>query len=281
LAETDVLNPNASDPTNPSMGYVFGRPQGIVLEQAASGKVYGRFRAGRGHVYELTWSAVEKTTMEKLKQWAEQYELGFFTFVDHERSRRYSGRFVPDRSGRGPLDITPLANNLWNIAGTFEEMPGKAMQTYPSDWLNHAKFIEERDDDLADTAAFVGTWTLEAAHANFHPSGGAGRAYSNANTGTTDTAKIKYFGYGFRLWSRKNSNLGIFEVSVKRVRDGVTVVAATNIDLYAAADTASAVLHTSQSLALDWYEVQLKATNTKNASSSGNTIYFDAIEVMR
>jgi len=263
------------------MGYVFGRPQGIVLEQAASGKVYGRFRAGRGHMFDLTWNTIEKSTMEKLKQWAEQFELGHFTFVDHERGRRHTGRFSPNHSGRGPLDITPLANNMWVVTATFEEIPGLPMQTYPSDWTNHAKFIEERDDVLADTAAFAGTWTLEAAHANFHPAGGTGRAYSNANTNTTDTAKIKYFGYGFRLWWRKNSNLGIVEISCKRVRDGAIVVAATNVDLYAAADTASAALHTSQNLALDWYEVQLKATNTKNASSSANTIYYDALEVMR
>lgn len=278
MSEQNILNPTGgSNFLNPTFGYDEGRPAGLAFEQAASGRIYSRLRLGRGRVFDLLWEGVPKTIMEQIRQWAEQYAGTYFSLRDAERGRYFTGRFDPLLSDRGPLVISPVGNEMWTIRARFIEEPTRPLFQYPTDWTNWAVFLEERDDQGTDLLTVgAGTWNY-VTHANHH----GGAAYENANTNTTDYVEWLYFGYGFRFWARKNSNLGIGELSARRLRDGATVVSATNLDLYAAADTASAALYTVSDLPLDWYIVKWKATNTKNASSSANTIYADAIQVMR
>lgn len=105
---------------------------------------------------------------------------------------------------------------------------------------------------------------------NFHN----GFAYHDAGTVTADAAEWLYFGYGFRLWAPKGPDMGIMQVFLDGVSQG-------NVDLYAAAAAASAVVLTLQSVVLGQHRVKLQPTNTKNASSTNFVVTADAIEVMR
>lgn len=107
-------------------------------------------------------------------------------------------------------------------------------------------------------------------NAKFH----SGFAYHDAGTLTTDAAEWQYPGYGFRLWATKGPDMGIVQVFLDGVSQG-------NVDLYAAAATASAVVLTVQNVALGSHRVKLQPTNTKNASSTNFVVSADAIEVMR
>jgi len=107
-------------------------------------------------------------------------------------------------------------------------------------------------------------------NAKFH----GGFAYQDAGTVITDAAEWLYFGYGFRLWAPKGPDMGIMQVFLDGVSQG-------NVDLYAAAATASAVVLTVQSVALGLHRVKLQPTNTKNAASTNFVVSADAIEVMR
>jgi hypothetical protein len=278
MSEQNILNPlGAGDPLNPSYGYNEGRLPGHAIEQAASGRLYARTRLGRGRVFELGWNDLSKANKEKLRQWAEQYALTYFSFYDGERGRYFTGRFDPQFSDKGPLLISPVQNDRWDVRARFIEEPTRPLYAYPSDWTNWAVFLEERDDAGADLLVIgAGTWNYET-HANHH----GGAAYSNANTNTADYVEWTCFGYGFRLWARKDTNLGILSLSARRLRDNTTVLAATNVDLYADGDTPSAAVYTKADLSLDWYIVKLLGTNTKNASATAKTIYADAIQVMR
>ena len=75
------------------------------------------------------------------------------------------------------------------------------------------------------------------------------------------------------MWARKDTDLGIVKVLLDDVDLG-------NVDLYAAAAVDSAPLLTRLDVPLGLHTVKLRATNTRNGSSSANTIAADAIEFM-
>jgi len=152
----------------------------------------------------------------------------------------------------------------WEIACTLVDRVGAALFQYPDPSAGHiSHFIEE---DKATVVA--GVWTA-AANAGAHD----GNEKTNPNTNTTDKITFAYGGYGFRLWLRKASNLGIVTVLL----DGASL---GTVDLYSAAALAAQPVFTKLDVALGLHVVALVATNTKNAASSANTIPADALEVM-
>jgi len=272
MSEANILNATPSDPLNPDMPYPEGRPElydDLIMD---GGDLFTRQNRFFGRIYELVWSRRSKATMHTLRQWEEQYRRDFFTFIDHERTRRFSGRLILDAAQKVIFE----GNEQWTVRGRFIELVGKVMNTYPSDWTRDANFLEERDGSGTDLFTAVGTWTF-----NTNALSHGGFEVFNANTNTTDYAEIEYFGYGCRLWGRKANNLGIGSVRVVRARDGVVVAGPTNVDYYNSSALAAAALFTAQNLPLDRYFIRETATNTKNASSSNNQIPFDAVEVMR
>lgn len=80
-------------------------------------------------------------------------------------------------------------------------------------------------------------------------------------------AEWMYFGYGCRLWSRKDVDAGIPNVYI--TAGGAVVEGPVGIDLYAAAGTPSAVVYTFPSRPLGFYRLRITVTATKNAASSG------------
>ncbi len=270
MSEQNILNPVQGSVFGPDWAYSEGLPEMFGEFRSQLGKMFRRQLMLRGRVYDLQWNGRDKATMHTLRQWAEQYRNDFFSLQDFERSRYFSGRFD------GELAISPVGNEQWNVRARFIELPGLAMYAYPSNWARDAAIFEERNGFGEDLVKLTGTW-VDDVNALHH----GGKAYLNANTNTSDKAEWIYFGYGFRLWAPKRSSWGILSLSATRVRDASSIVAATDVDLYAAADTAAAVLFTQTNSALDLYRVTLTATNRKNISSSANYIFADAIEVMR
>jgi hypothetical protein len=263
MSEQNILNPNAASELTPDYSYSEGLPQMMSQFQAKSGKVYARQLMARGRAYDLAWGSRLKAIADQLRQWEAQYRNDFFSYQDLERARYFSGRFA------APLQISPSGNNKWDIRGQFVEIPGLAMFAYPATWGTDSIFLEERDGFGSDLVKLTGAgWTLEVT-ANAH----SGTDYfSNV---TNATAEWIYFGYGFRFWSRTQSNLGKVEISL----DGTIVSAA--LDLYTAGATASSVLFTQTNTPLGLHRVKLRVTGTKNAASSDFYCYADAIEAMQ
>lgn len=269
MSELNVLNSGgATDLKNPYFPYPLPPLLDPMEFQARGGRIYARDFMVRGREIPLIWSQIPRATADALRQWHQQYRNGFFSLHHVEKNRYLSGRFRE-------MQIVQEGYEQWNVSALFMELPGVAMFAYPSDWTNDAIFLEERDDFGSDIAKYTGTWTF-AANANAH----GGSEATNTNTNTTDAAEVLYLGYGFRFYARKASNLGILELSCTAL-DGTVELAGTNIDLYNASGLAAAVLNTQTNFKLGWHRVKVKATNTKNPSSSANTIIFDALEVMR
>jgi len=112
----------------------------------------------------------------------------------------------------------------------------------------------------------VGAWSTYS----FGSEHGGASAFSNS---TNDTAEWLYFGYSARVWSSKNSDRGIVEVSL----DGSVFA---NVDLYSAVALAAAPIAAPQAV-LGFHRLKLRVTGTKNGASSGYTCMADAIEVMQ
>jgi hypothetical protein len=267
MSAADILNPTLGSDLNPDYGYSEGLPQMNSSFQAKGGRVNSRQLMARGRVYDLAWGNRPRAIADALRQWEAQFRTDFFTYVDWERGRYFSGRFA------GPLQISPSGYNKWDIRGQFVEIPGLVMFQYPNtNWFGAATqdsiFIEETDGSGNQLVKLTGTWTNEP-----NPPAHAGRDFFS-NT-LNDTAEWLYFGYGFRLWSRTQGNLGIVALSV----DGG---GETNIDLYSAATLNSfAISTTAVNIALGFHRVKLRVTHTKNAASTDFYCYADAIEVMQ
>lgn len=100
-------------------------------------------------------------------------------------------------------------------------------------------------------------------------SGGTRTVTTNANT--TDYAEFSFIGTRVRWVGLKDTANGIAEVLIDDVSKG-------NIDTYGAT-TLQAVLFSSDVLSLALHKIKVKNTNTKNASSTGNTYEIDAFDV--
>ncbi|HLJ89579.1 MAG TPA: hypothetical protein VKZ53_22405 [Candidatus Angelobacter sp.] len=101
-----------------------------------------------------------------------------------------------------------------------------------------------------------------------------GFAYWSPGTSPADAAEWIYLGYGFRLWSPRNTDMGIAQAFI----DGVGV---GNVDMFAPVLTASAPVLTVQNIQFGLHRVKISPTNTKNAGSSDFIIAADAVEAMQ
>jgi alpha-L-fucosidase 2 len=239
---------------------------GAVRSVADSGRVYQRLKKAPQRLFELEFFRRATDEAEQIRDWYARFKSDYFIFrhkVYINNAGTYLQRDFPVTFAQEP-DYELVGNEAWDIRVRLLEAVGAALSTYPDPAAGHpTHFLEE-------TAGFAvaGTWTSGA---NADASGGNEK--TNANANTTDKFRWLYSGYGFRLRGRKASNLGIGQVLL----DGVSL---GNVDFYAASPTAHAPLLTKTDVVLGLHVVELKATNTKNASSSANTIPADAIEVI-
>lgn len=258
-------------PIAAAQGLIYGMEEnvlsGVVESVAESGRVYGR----RKRADQRAWRSTYRLTTEQLQQLRDFYQRfrgpGQYFLWARPVWFSNSGALTDRAFGvhwAAPPAVVAQHHENYDVEISLIEAVGVSLASYPDPAAGHPSHFQE------ETAGFAvsGTWT-PASHSNAH----GGTEATNPNTNTSDRFRFVYSGYGFRLWSRKDSDLGIVEVLL----DGVSL---TTVDLYSATALASAVCFTKLDAPLGLHVVELKATNTKNASSSANTIIADAIEVI-
>ncbi len=266
MSQLEVLNPTPTHPLNPDYGFQKKRPLTHLNAKGNQGPAYFREITDQGHQFSLNWIDKLAHDARRLKWYYEQFRKGFFTIIDHEGGgRHYVGRFTQ------PVEPVPTSHNHWSIQQvTFDEMPGAPMLIYPNNWQEDAIW-ECLLNDWGDreTAAVSGTWTLAAdalARSGYH--------FANGGTVVTDQAAYVYAGYGFQFWAPTGPAYGQATILL----DGTSV---GNVDFYSANATPAAMLLQQQNVSLGIHTVTLQPLNTKNAASSGRTILWDALKVMR
>jgi hypothetical protein len=266
MSQHDILNPTPRHPLNPDYQFQRKRPITHLNAKANRGVPYFRDLTDVGHQIVLSW--VDKTVDEAdaLKNYYEQYQDGFFTYIDHEGGgRHYVGHFT------SPVEPSPSSHNHWFIQQvTFDEVPTVPMLVYPHRWDKDAvwqKLITDYGD--GPMAATHGSWTLTA---NAVAKSGSELVSPNTIFGS---AAYQYRGYGFQFWARTGPDMGIGQL----VLDGTVL---GNIDFYSPVpSTEAGPIQTRLNIPLGVHVVQLNTTSLKNSSSSGNTIVWDALRVMR
>jgi hypothetical protein len=237
MSELNVLNETTDSPLNPDYPLLEIDPpeNWAVFQPRAGTQPWARQVDGKPRKFQLTWSARLQDDIDALRQWAHQYRGRFFSLYDGERHRYYSGGF-----------ITPIAQfatgayNQVSAAAVFQEYAGCALFEYPNNWDRDAILIYPRDDSAQDVIKKTfGRVDLRSERAREE----SGFDFTNTNLNGTDAAEFQYWGYGFRVWARKDVNLGIAQISCTDLSGNVEL-AATNIDFYAAAPAAAAVLLT-------------------------------------
>ena len=244
---------------------------GVLRQRAASGRELQRFRKAPQRLFELRFRRRSTDEADQVRDWYARFQQDFFRFnhkVYVNNAGTYLARHFPVVFASEP-EYELASNDGWNIGVELLEAVGRPLPTanYPSPTDGHLSFFIE-EDDAARAKALTGSWAI-AAQANAH----AGQEATNSNLNTTDAFQFLYAGYGFRLWARKASDLGILTVLLDETDLG-------NVDLYAASSAASAALLTKTDIPLGIHRVKILATNTKNASSSAKTIVADTIEVI-
>lgn len=266
MSQLDILNPTPTHPLNPDYGFQKKRPLTHLNAKAAQGAPYFREITDTGHQFSLNWIDKLAIDARKLKWYYEQYRDGFFTVIDHEGGgRHYVGRFSQ------PVEPIPTAHNKWSVQQVlFDEMPGAPMLIYPNDWNQDAIWrLTQNDNGDQMVAAVSGVWTQTT-----DATAKSGCRFSNAGTVNTDLAAYVYVGYGFQFWAPTGPACGKATVLL----DGGAV---GTVDYYTAAAQPSAMLLQVQNLSLGVHTVTLQPLNSKDAASTGYTVLFDALKVMR
>ena len=274
MSQFDVINPTPTHPLNPDYGFQKKRPLTHLNAKANQGPPYFRELTDTGHQFSLNWNDKLMHHARQLKHYYEQYRDGFFTLIDHEGGgRHYVGRFSQ------PVEPVPTAHNHWTVQGVlFDELPGVPMLQYPSDWVNDAIWrLAVNDFGDRMVASVSGTWTLTTdanAKSGYH--------FSDAGTVTTDQAAYVYVGYGFELWAPTGPACGQATILLQTLGiSGSVATSVGTVDFYSSSSQASKMLLQVQNVPLGIHVVTLQPLNTKNSASSGYTVWFDALKVMR
>jgi hypothetical protein len=112
----------------------------------------------------------------------------------------------------------------------------------------------------------LGVWTY-GANANAKN----GSDFTNTNLNATDCGRVSVLGIRLQVLGAQGCEPRHRALSCTDLSGNVEL-AATNIDFYAAAPAAAAVLLTKYDLKLGFHRIKLLATNTKNAASSAKTV---------
>ena len=260
MSEANVLNPTSGSDLNPDYA-LSGEPDDWTVSfRPRVGRVAVRTLGASPHKYQLSWGLRPQSVADQIRQWYYQYQHDFFTFIDYDRGRQFSGNFF------GLPQISNAGHNKWSVAAVFLEIAGVAMAEYPSNWGVDSYFLEESEPDGNPLVKMDVGWTL-VNDAKYH----GGAAFETALPAVS--AQWQYDGYGFRLWAAKGPDAGQVQVLL----DGALI---STVDLYSAATVNSAVVLTQQSVSFGRHTVELVTTGTKNSSSSGFVVNADAIEVM-
>ncbi len=261
MAATDIF-PLEAD-------YALSQPwtEGIVRALAESGRQFARLKRAPQRLFRLSLRQRPTSQKLQLEDWYRRFERDFFNWrhavwqVKPDGS--YLERYFAVEFAAAPA-VELVANEAYDMEVTLLEAVGRALLQYPDPTAGHPSAFQE---ETAVTKT-QGTWTT-VADASAH----AGSELQNANTNTTDFALWVYAGYGFRLWARRGPALGIFEVLLDDVSLGT-------VDLYAASAVGAQPVFAKLDVPLGLHRVKLRATSTKNAAATGQTILADALEYL-
>ena len=261
-------------PLEPDYALAEDEQDGVLREASLGGALTERIFAPPRRIFTLEFRNRKTDDVETVRAWKREFAAQFFRFdqkVYLNISGTYRTRSFPVHWLADTLPRKLEGYERWDFQVQFVEAVGEALPTanYPDPANGDQSFFMEEDKG----AAVAGTWTLSGADANFHPPGGTGKMKENANTNTTDYFRFIHPGYGFRIWAPKGPTRGIFKVKLNGTDLG-------NVDQYNASIVASAVLFTKLDVPLGLHTVDLFATNTKNASATGQLITADALEVI-
>ena len=264
MAETDILNPSVrwrgdiNDSIGPDFGFETLRRSQLATAKAAGGAPIYRTVGNAGHSGQFSWLNRSQKCVQLLKQWAERFEDGYFTLIDHDwGGRQYVGTFV------GDMPVTQAGNDRYNIQGwQFVETPATPMLQYPSDWDDWAVQLNPYFDNGALRCAAVGNWTRPATITAEDGTILVPNALQNMAPANGDSITFEYRGYGFRLW-------GVHSGGAQVAIDGG---AATALTVTADPD----VLFENAEISLDIHRVVISMTSGANAGLNLNSF-----EVMR
>ncbi len=270
MPATDILNTSATDPLNPDYGWQKKRPTTHALLKASAGPPYFREITDVAHQFSLNFGTTNDSQkaysdIQRLKRYYEQYRDGFFTLQDLEgNGRHYVGRFVT------PVEPIPVGHNRWAAQNViFEEVPNAPMVNYPSDWTNESIWRYTLNDfsEVQPALDDPTHWALQTTG----ESAGGVELYSST---TNAWAQLGYVGWGVQIWAPKGPDRGIAYVYL----DGALQA---SVDQYAASPANSSDLLQIQNVSLGIHILQVLVTGTKNSSSSGYKVVFDALKIMR
>jgi len=249
--------------------YALSQPwtEGIVRALAESGRQFTRLKRAPQRLFRLSLRQRPTSQKLQLEDWYRRFERDFFNWRHAVWQVKPDGSYLERYFAvefAAPPDIELVANESYDLEATLIEAVGRSLYAYPDPAAGHPSAFQE------ETAATKtqGTWTAAA-----DPSAHGGSERQNPNTNTTDFALWVYAGYGFRLWSRRGPGLGIAEVLLDEASLGT-------VDLYAAQATAGQPVLAKLDVPLGLHRVKLRATNSKNAAATAQTILADALEVM-
>jgi len=262
MAETDQF-PLDADYVIPDLW-----TEGVLRTQADSGRQFSRLKRPPQRTWTLEFRSRPTADKDSVLAFYRRLEKSYFRWahkVYSVLSGSYVIRYFPVEFA-GPPQFELVATEYWDLRVSLLEAVGRPLPSdkYPDPTTGHPSVFQEE----GELAKVQGTWTQE--NYSWHHAGGAKR---NDNNNTTDYALWAYAGYGFRLWSIKTTDWGIFEVLLDDVSLGT-------VDLYAATLQNSAPVFTKLDIPLGLHRVKVKATNTKNPSSSGYYIGADALEYL-
>lgn len=281
MPETDILNPIAGwdttlgDSMNPSYGFTRKRANTLLTKKAVGSTPWTRETQNVGHTFELSWLGRTWPCVQRLVQYYEQYQDGYFTVIDHDAGgRHFVGRFTTSVS---PVEVS---NNKYDVMGVvFEEMPMVPMVSYPSDW-NHESILFNLANDFGDQKlATSGAWTPGVIASPQITLGGFLRttlptAVMNDPGTANDWATYEFRGYGFQLWMVTGPAQGQVNVYL----DGVLV---QMVDCYSANAASVQMVLSLPNTSLNIHDLQVVALGTKNAASTGLNVGWYGVQVMR
>jgi hypothetical protein len=261
----EVLNPLPDSPLNYDYGYTRRRPVTHARNKARGGAPYFRELTDTPHSFTLNWTDRSLDDITALKRFYEQYRDGVFILIDHEGGgREYVGRFTT------PVEPVPTRNASWSVQYVqFEEFPTVPMRNYPQRWDKDAVWVHPLDFKGNARPALFGSWTLEA---DIHAL--TGYDFISPNAQPSEWAQVQYVGYGFQFWARTGPDLGKLTLEL----DGSQL---SYLDLYAPIATKSRALYTYPSVPYGMHRVKLLTSGTQNASSTGASVVWDSLKVMR
>lgn len=273
MPETVILNETADwdddiqDSTTPDYGFEQDRESTRAVAKPAGGRPWSIETSNSGHVFQLSWIGRSFKCTQRIKQFFEQYEDGFFTIIDHDGGgRHYVGHFT----GRFPR--VQRGNDLYDLRGLmFEEIPGVPMIEYPSDWDRDAVALRPVCDYGDLNLAVSGIW---AQRQQVDASGVSVTTLYNDGTNAGAWATYEYRGYGFRLYMQQGPACGKVQVLL----DGVDL---GTVDLYAAQNLGPQIVFERGTVSLDLHRVKVVVLGTKNGASSSASATWCMLEVMR